>query len=141
MHGSIGNAQAGLPRALRKDAPSADAEKSAIDGCRPGEKMLEVLQKGGVYPKQTDDSHTNLSPIPSYRDARRSGIGDEMLRLAGNSGSHYILRRQYRKEGEKYHTAPCEHAKCVWTRCMDATLYIKELLATRVAAVVSDLGL
>jgi hypothetical protein len=28
----------------------------------------------------------------------------------------------------------------VWTRCIDATLYIKGLLATPVAAVVSDLG-
>ena len=27
-----------------------------------------------------------------------------------------------------------------WTRCIDATLYIKELLATPVAAVVSDLA-
>jgi hypothetical protein len=77
-----------------KDAPSADAEKSAIDGCRPGEIMLEVLQKGGVYPKQTDDSRSSSLPIPRYRDARRPGIGGEMLRLAGNSDSQYILRRQ-----------------------------------------------
>jgi hypothetical protein len=55
-------------------------------------KMLEVLQKGGVYPKQSDDSHSNPSPIAGYRDARRSGIGDEMLKLAGDSSSHHVLR-------------------------------------------------
>jgi hypothetical protein len=57
-------------------------------------KILEALQKGGVYPKQTDDSRSNSLRIPSYLDARRSGIGDEMLELAGNSGSRHVLRRR-----------------------------------------------
>jgi hypothetical protein len=74
-------------------------------------KVLEILQKGGVYPKQTDDSHGTSPSIPSYRDARRSGIGDEMLKPAGHPGPDHVLRWQQRKEREKNHTAPCEYAK------------------------------
>jgi len=65
-------------------APSADAAKSSIAGCLPGEKC--------------------------WRYSQDTGVGHEMLNAAGEPGPHHLLRRQQRQNREHNDAAPGEDA-------------------------------
>jgi hypothetical protein len=46
-----------------------------------------------------------------HSDRSRPGVGDEMLKSAGEPGSHHRLSRQQRQDGEENDAAPGEDAK------------------------------
>ena len=74
--------------------------------------MLEVFQNAGVYPKAADDLHAaSARTVACHSDRSRPGVGDEMLKSAGEPGSHHLLRRQQRQDGEENDAAPGEDAK------------------------------
>jgi hypothetical protein len=75
-------------------------------------EVLEVFQDGGVHPKAANDLHAaSARAATCHSDRSRPGVGDEMLKSAGESGSHHLLRRQQRQESEENDAAPGEDAK------------------------------
>ena len=74
--------------------------------------MLEVFQYACVHPKAADDLHAASAPaVACHSDRGRPGVGDEMLKSAGEPGSYHFLRRQQRQDGEKNDAAPGEDPK------------------------------
>ena len=77
-----------------------------------GREVLEVFQDASVHPKAADDLHTaSACAVACHRDRSRPGVGDEMLKSAGEPGSHHLLRRQQRQDSEENDAAPGEDAK------------------------------
>jgi hypothetical protein len=77
-----------------------------------GREVLEVFQDAGLHPKAADDLHTTAArAVACHSDRSRPGVGDEMLKSAGEPGSHHLLRRQQRQDSEKNDAAPGEDAK------------------------------
>ena len=75
-------------------------------------EVLEVLQDAGVHPKAADDLHAaSAHAVACHSDRSRPGIGDEMLKSAGEPSSHHLLRGQQRQNGEENDAAPSEDAK------------------------------
>jgi hypothetical protein len=56
-----------------------------------------------------DPGGASVQSIARHRDSRRSGIGDDVLDLAGKIGSHrfYFFRWHQRKDCEKGDANPC----------------------------------
>ena len=53
-----------------------------MPACR---EVLEVFQNGGIHPKATDDLRAaSALDVACHRDRSRSGVGREMLKLAGS---------------------------------------------------------
>jgi hypothetical protein len=77
-----------------------------------GREVLEVFQDAGVHPKAADDLHTTAArDVACHSDRSRPGVGDEMLKLAGEPGSHHLLCRQQRQDSEENDAAPGEDAE------------------------------
>jgi len=77
-----------------------------------GREVLEVFQDAGVHANAADDLNAaSARAVACHRDRSRPGVGDEMLKSAGEPGSHHLLRRQQRQHGEKNDTAPGQDPK------------------------------
>jgi len=77
-----------------------------------GREVLEVFQDAGVCPKAADDLHgASACAVTCHGDRSRPGVGDEMLKSAKEPGSHHLLGRQQRQDGEENEAAPGEDAK------------------------------
>jgi hypothetical protein len=62
--------------------------------------------------KATDDLHAaSARAVACHSDRSRPGVGDEMLKLAGEPGSHHLSRRQQRQDSEENGAAPGEDAR------------------------------
>jgi hypothetical protein len=74
--------------------------------------MLEVFQQAGVHPKATNDLKAAAAhAVTCHSECSRPGVGNKMLKSAGQPGSHHVLGRQQRQDGEEDDTAPGEDAK------------------------------
>jgi hypothetical protein len=74
--------------------------------------VLEVFQQAGVCPKAADDLHAaSARAVTCHSDRSRPSVSDEMLKSAGEPGSHHVLGRQQRQDGEEDDAAPGEDAK------------------------------
>ena len=77
-----------------------------------GREVLEVFQDPGVCPKAPDDLHAaSALAVACHSDRSRPGVSDEVLKSAGEPGSHHVLGRQQRQDGEEDDAAPGEDAK------------------------------
>jgi hypothetical protein len=75
-------------------------------------EVLEIFQETGIHPEAADDLDTTAAqPVARHSDRSRPRVGDKMLKSAGEPGSHHLLRRQQRQDGEENHAAPGEDAK------------------------------
>jgi hypothetical protein len=81
-------------------------------------EMLEVLQYPGVNPKAPNDPNgAPVQPVSRHCDRAGPRIGREMLKRAGEAGSHNVFRRQQRQKTEKTDANPRQEPK----RCSEET--------------------
>jgi hypothetical protein len=77
-----------------------------------GRKMLEVFKQAGVRPKAANDLKAAAAhAVTCHSDCSRPSVGNEMLKSAGEPGSHHVLGRQQRQDRENDDAAPGEDAK------------------------------
>jgi len=63
-------------------------------------------------PKAADDLHAaSARALACHSNRSRPGVGDEMLQPAGAPGSHHLLRKQQRQDGEENDAAPGQDPK------------------------------
>jgi len=63
-------------------------------------------------PKAADDLRAaSARAVACHSDRSRPGIGDEMLKSAGDPGPHHLLRRQQRQDGQDNDAAPGQDPK------------------------------
>jgi hypothetical protein len=73
--------------------------------------VLEVFQDAGICPKAADDLHAaSARTVTCHSERSRPGVSDEVLKSAGEPGSHHVLGRQQRQDGEEDDAAPGEDA-------------------------------
>jgi hypothetical protein len=74
--------------------------------------VLEIFQQASVHPKAADDLKAAAArAVACHSNRSRPGVSDEMLKSAGEPGSHHVLCRQQRQDGEEDDAAPGEDAK------------------------------
>jgi hypothetical protein len=74
--------------------------------------VLEIFQDASVQPKAADDPYRGLArAVAHHRYRRRTGISDEVLKPPRKTGSHHLLCRQQRQDGEQDNAEPGEDLK------------------------------
>jgi hypothetical protein len=74
--------------------------------------MLQVLKDRGVNPKRPNDPDgAPVQPVSRHCDRAGPRIGSEMLKRAGEAGSHHVFRRQQRQKTEKADANPRQEPK------------------------------
>jgi hypothetical protein len=77
-----------------------------------GREVLKGFQDNRVCPKPTYDLHAaSARAVACHSYCSRPGVGNEVLKSAGEPGSHHVLGRQQRQDGEEDDAAPGEDAK------------------------------
>ena len=74
--------------------------------------MLQVLKDRGVNPKRPNDPDgAPVQPVSRHCDRAGTRIGREMLKRAGEAGSHNVFRRQQRQKTKKADANPRQEPK------------------------------
>jgi hypothetical protein len=107
----------------RADAANPRSTHAGRRKCRRDPRTLSYLQNKPMTAQHLT-AHIRLSR------ALRSCIGDEMLKLAGNSGSRHILRRRERKDSHRNDRTMPECDMMSVSGPSSETLSIVKLLAT-----------